>query len=107
TEAPDVALNEPPLIAPAVRLPPACMVIAPVPLTSPLSAATVAVPVAASRLMAPLLVTTHWLTVRFRPADRATAPPAAPPRPSTCALTLTSRPAVTVSPLPLCVFRTD
>ncbi len=103
----DVAVNEPPLMPPVVRSPADRMAIGALPASSTLPAATRSVPPVAVRLIAPLLVATDSFTLRLRAAVSATAPPATPPRPSICAFTLTSRPASTVSPLPLWPFRID
>src|SRR4051794_18526928 len=85
----EVADNDPPLIDPVVRSPDERIVIGAVPEIRPLPAATVAAPLVAVRPIEPLLVSSDSLTPRLRDAFSVTAPPAAPPRPSTIALTFT------------------
>ena len=99
--------NDPPLTVPSVRSPADRIAMAPLPESTPIPAATVWEPPDAVSVSAPLLVATHWLRLRFLAATSETAPPDAPPRPSTWALTLMSRPALTARALPVCAFRID
>ena len=101
----EVTVSAPPLITSAVTLPLAVIEIGAVPENNPLSAATLAVPLVAVRLITPLLVRMKSFTLRLRPAVSVTAAPATPPRPSTAAFTLMSLPALTVSAFPLCRLR--
>src|SRR5580765_4063994 len=78
----DVAANDPPLMPLVVTSLPAVIAIDPDPETSAVPRAMLAAPFDAVMSMAPLFVTTALLTVTSRDADRVTAPPDAPPRPS-------------------------
>ena len=102
----DDALSDPPLMPPVVTSLAASIVMAWLPETSAVPEAIVAAPPAAVMPMVPLLVAIELLTATSRPAVRATAPPAAPPRPSIGALTITSPPAVALNALPVRVLST-
>src|SRR5262245_39557800 len=100
----DVADSEPPLMPLVVTSPAAVTEIAAAPDTS--EEPSLAAPPDAVMPIAPLFVTIALLTATAPPAFNVTPPPAAPPRPSICALTAMSRPAAAVSALPLRGLRT-
>ena len=97
----EASVSAPPPLAPVVMFPFALIAIGPVPANSPLPAATLTLPPVPVILIAPLLVTIKSFTPTLRAAVSATAPPATAPRPSICAFTLMSLPAVTLSALPV------
>src|SRR5512144_624110 len=102
----EVMFIVPPLTVPVVTLPSASSDTAALPEYRPAVFATVAVPFAAERLMAPSCVVIDALTLRSRLAARLTAPPDAPAEPSIWAFTLMFWPADALSDDPVRVFST-
>ncbi len=100
----DATVNAPPLVPPVTTSPRALIATGAVPAIRTFPSATCIAPLVAARVRRPLFVTIDSFTFRSWPAVIVTAPPAAPPRPSTCAFTLMSSPAVTSRPAPVARF---